>query len=290
MPIPESQLERWSNQGATTTAKNTHESIRTALERHEWSNGKPDIYLQGSYRNSTNIRGDSDVDVVVQLNSVFRHNLPDENKHKFGFVDSDYSWADFRQEVKTALVDRYGSENVQDGKKTLKLKTPNYLPADVVVAIQYRKYSSNPRSEADYIEGMTFYVPSESRWIVNFPKLHFANGTRKNADSNGWYKPTIRVFKNARSYLISKGAPQNLAPSYYLECLLYNVPIYNLGVSYQSTFLNTLRWLKEDANLTRFVSQNEQLALFGPLPEQWSEAEAHRLFEYMQILWDNWYE
>ena len=30
-------------------------------------------YLQGSYRNDTNIRGDSDVDLVLELNSVFKH-------------------------------------------------------------------------------------------------------------------------------------------------------------------------------------------------------------------------
>ena len=77
MGIPESQLETWSRQGATTTAVSTHESIRKALSADTSliTYQDYDSYLQGSYRNSTNIRGDSDVDVVVQLNSVFNSNV-----------------------------------------------------------------------------------------------------------------------------------------------------------------------------------------------------------------------
>ena len=76
MSIPESQLETWSHQGAITTAKATHESIGKALDSSEkLSQVKPEVYLQGSYRNSTNIRGDSDVDIVVQLNSTFQYDI-----------------------------------------------------------------------------------------------------------------------------------------------------------------------------------------------------------------------
>jgi tRNA nucleotidyltransferase (CCA-adding enzyme) len=72
MTISESQLETWARQGAVTTASNTHQSIRRALDAYDWPNGvRFESYLQGSYRNTTNIRGDSDVDLVVQLNSTF---------------------------------------------------------------------------------------------------------------------------------------------------------------------------------------------------------------------------
>jgi hypothetical protein len=186
MPIPESQFERWSNQGAVTTAKQTHESIRIALDSYNWPNGKPEVYLQGSYKNNTNIRGDSDVDVVVQLNSIFRSNLTEAQKQRFGVTKATYSWYDFREDVKKALKEYYGSSKIQEGKKTLKVQT-SYLPADVVVCIQYRKYPSNANSVDNYVEGMTFYVPSECFWIVNFPKLHYQNGVEKNQRTNGWY-------------------------------------------------------------------------------------------------------
>ncbi len=283
--IPESQLERWSHQGATTTAKQTHESIRAALDRYEWPNGKPEVYLQGSYKNSTNIRGDSDVDVVVQLNSVFISNLTEEQKRRFGFVKADYTWSDFHSDVERALTEYYGVSKVRRGKKTLKVET-SYLPADVVVCIQYRKYPPNPRSEDDYIEGMTFYVPAESRWVVNYPKLHYENGTEKNKRTGERYKPTIRMFKNARTYLIDRGAPQDLAPSYFLECLLYNVPDDKFGGTLQETFCNVINWLLK-AELSKFRCQNEQLTLFGNSPEQWSEEKARRFLNYMANLWNN---
>ena len=287
MPIPESQLQRWSNQGATTTAKQTHKSIRAALDPYNWPNGKPEVYLQGSYKNSTNIRGDSDVDVVVQLNSVFMSNLMEEQKRRFGFVEADYTWSDFHSDVEQALTEHYGVSKVRRGKKTLKVET-SYLPADVVVCIQYRKYPPNPRSEDDCIKGMTSYVPTEDRWVVNYPKLHYENGVEKNKGTNQWYKPTIRMFKNARTYLIDRGeAPQNLAPSYFLESLLYNVPDSKFGGTFQDTFYSVINWLLE-ADLSEFRCQNEQLALFGNSPEQWSEEGARHFLERMVDLWNNW--
>lgn len=39
MTIPKSQLETWSNQGATVTSKSTHESIRNALSNYDWPDG-----------------------------------------------------------------------------------------------------------------------------------------------------------------------------------------------------------------------------------------------------------
>lgn len=286
MPIPESQLERWSHQGATTTAKQTHKSIRTALDRYKWPNGKPEVYLQGSYKNSTNIRGDSDVDVVVQLNSVFMSNLTEEQKRRFGIFTASYTWNDFHRDVERALIEYYGVSMVRRGRKTLKVETP-YLPADVVVCIQYRKYPPNPQSKGGYIEGMTFYVPSESRWIVNYPKLHYENGAAKNQQTNGWYKPTIRMFKNARTYLVERGAPQDLAPSYFIECLLYNVPNSKFGGSFQGTFYRVISWLMQ-TDLSGFRCQNEQDDLFGESPEQWSEEGARRFLKYMDDLWNSW--
>jgi predicted nucleotidyltransferase len=301
MPIPESQLETWSHQGAVTTAKQTHESIRAALKAYDWPKEvRYEVYLQGSYKNDTNIRGDSDVDVVVQLNStflldpIFLENLPADLKRLF--KDAPYRWVEFRRDVLKALLNYYGSRRVREGRKSLKVQTP-YLPADVVVSVRYlapspqyrtRKYPDRPRSKADFIEGMTFWVPSESRWVINYPKLHYENGVKKNRDTNGWYKPTVRMFKNARTYLVDKGViPADLAPSYFLECLLYNVPDGKFGTDLQSTFRKVIVWLRE-ADFSRFVCQNKQLLLFGSSPEQWSEDRAYRFLEAMVALWNNW--
>jgi len=288
MPIPESQLETWSHQGAVTTAKQTHESIRVALKAYDWPKEvRYEVYLQGSYKNDTNIRGDSDVDVVVQLNSTFFENLPVNLKRQFGFRDASYRWEEFRSDVLTALRNHYGPGRVREGRKSLKVQTP-YLPADVVVSVQYHKYPEPPRSKDNFVEGMAFWVRSEGRWVINYPKIHYENGVKKNEKTNKRYKPTVRMFKNARTYLVDRGViPPDLAPSYFLECLLYNVPNDKFGPNLQSTFREVIVWLQK-TDFGRFVCQNEQLLLFGSSPEQWSEDSADRFLEAMVTLWNDW--
>lgn len=123
MGIPESQLETWSNQGAVKTAKVTADSIKYALSIYEdW----PDsidykVYLQGSYKNNTNIRGDMDVDVVAQLDSTFYSNLTEEQKRQLGLSPSSYGWSEFRLDVKKALTDYFDSSSIVEGNKSLKV-------------------------------------------------------------------------------------------------------------------------------------------------------------------------
>ena len=52
--------------------------IQRSEERWRPTTGPPvtyDIYLQGSYQNDTNISGDSDVDVMLELKSTFYHDM-----------------------------------------------------------------------------------------------------------------------------------------------------------------------------------------------------------------------
>ena len=49
-----------------------------------------------------------------------------------------------------------------------------------------------------------------------------------------------RVLKNLRSRLITEGMLKSgVAPSYYLEGLLYNVPDSQFGKSFDDTFVNS---------------------------------------------------
>lgn len=297
MPIPESQLETWSHQGAVTTAKQTHESIRKALHPYTWPTGvKYEVYLQGSYKNTTNIRGDSDVDVVAQLDSTFESDLSeltDYQKilHKQAHPDATYLWKNFRADVLTALRNYFGYSAVDDtGNKSLKVVgNSNRLPADVVACIQFRKYKYfRSLNDQNYVEGMLFWTLREGRKVINFPKVHYQNGTEKNGRTSSRYKPTIRIFKNARTYLVNQGIiSKELAPSYFLECLLYNVPDRNFTFNHQNTFCNVVNWLQE-ANMTRFLCQHEQFPLFGNTPEQWSSSNTKDFLDMLVDLWHNW--
>lgn len=299
LPIPESQLQIWSNQGAVASAKLTHESIRKALtdKSSPVADMKCEVYLQGSYKNDTNIRGDSDVDVVVQLDSSFMPDtsaLPDADKvlYKSAFSDATYIWDKFKADVRKALRAYYGSSAVSEGRKALKIPgASGRLNADVLACFQYRKYLRF-RSGTDqaFIEGVEFFAPAENRWIINFPKLHYENGVRKNAQpaTAGMYKPIVRMFKNARTYLSDRSMiPNGLVASYFLECLLYNVSDSLFGTQYQQAFVNIVNWLTK-ADLSKFVCQNGQTQLFGNTPEQWSTSNADQLVIKLIELWNNW--
>lgn len=282
MAIPESQLETWSHQGAITTAKATADSIKNALNAY---NDWPDeidfeVYLQGSYKNDTNIRGDSDVDVVAQLNS-FYSNLSEDQKGNLGLSPASYGWTDFRTDVLKALKNYYGQSFITEGNKSLKIKANNgRLPADVVVCAQYRKYKSV--DNYNYVEGICFWSKKDNRQIINYPKVHYDNGVSKHQNSSKWYKPLVRMFKNMRGYISGDSTP-----SYFLECMLYNVPNANFGTSYQGTFCNIVNWLNK-ADLENFICQNGQLKLFGMTPEQWNIIKQKKFTNNLIPLWNNW--
>ena len=79
----------------------------------------------------------------------------------------------------------------------------------------------------------------------------------------------------------------NAAPSYFIECLLYNVPDDRFGPELAPTYLGILTWLKT-ARLNDFQCQNGQLPLFGPQPEQWSVKKARAFVKALQEMWDTW--
>lgn len=283
MAIPESQLETWSHQGAVTTSKATADYIKNALNAYsdwpEWIDFE--VYLQGSYKNDTNIRGDSDVDVVAQLNSTFYNNLSEDQKRTLGLSPASYSWSNFRADVLKALKDYYGQSQITEGNKSIKIKANNgRLPADVVVCSQYRRYKTV--SSDDYVEGMCFWTRNDDRQVINYPKVHYDNGVSKHQNSSKWYKPVVRLFKNSRGNISG-----DTTPSYFLECMLYNVPNTNFGVSYQDTFCNVVNWLNE-ADLEGFVCQNGQLKLFGSTQEQWNTNQAKAFIKNLISLWNNW--
>jgi hypothetical protein len=78
MAIPESQLEDWSHQGSITQSKATYGTVKRSLEApdtHYAGGNSFEVFLQGSYGNDTNIYAESDVDVVIRLDSVYYYDV-----------------------------------------------------------------------------------------------------------------------------------------------------------------------------------------------------------------------
>ena len=285
MSISEEQLKTWSNQGAQTSSQNTNNSIRKALELHSWPTGMNyEVYLQGSYPNATNIYGNSDVDIVVESTNIYYDDRPPILKHQMGWHKSSYEWDDFRVEVYRALTNSYGLHKVTQANKCIKVKGDgsNRLNADVVPCCTYRHY----RETTLTVNGITFWTQSGSR-IVNYPKLHLENGQRKNTTCLSQYKPNIRVFKNARN----KAQSNNPYPSYFLECLLYNVPSSNFRNTHTATYTNCIGWLyqaTQNNQLDGFLCQNGVQLMFGYDLNQSNTADAIRLIHDLVHLWDQW--
>ena len=296
MPIPENQLKIWAQPGMVKGAKNTHAAIRNALSRHQWPEDvRYRTYLQGSYRNNTHLRRQSDVDVVVELTSIPIRDgslLPDSQKRLFygSFPEQEYGWRRFRRDVLRVINAGFGQSRVREGRKTLKLvmESPE-IPVDVVVAVRYLKYTeySGPYSYRN-IEGMGLYLPTESRWTVSYPHRHRRNGVEKEKATNWWFRRTIRMFKNARAQLVEEGrlAPTT-ARSYQIECLLYNVPDGLLASSYQSAYSSALYWLQRN-DLSRFSSQNKLVPMFDGDPDSWNERDARALVDALVKQYEGW--
>ena len=296
MVIPENQLKVWARPGTVKGAKNTHAAIRNALAQHRWPEDvRYRTYLQGSYRNNTHLRRQSDVDVVVELTSLPVRDgslLPGSQKRLLegSFPEPEYGWRRFRRDVMRAVTDSFGASRVREGKKTLKLvmESPE-IPVDVVVAVRYLRYTEySGRRSYKNTEGMGLYLPTESRWTVSYPHVHRRNGVVKEKATHWRFRPCIRMFKNARAQLVDEGRlGHGTARSYQIECLLYNVPDRLLTGSYRSVYSSALNWLDKN-DLTRFSCQNKLVPLFDGGPDSWNERDARTLIDALVKQYEDW--
>lgn len=231
MPASREDLRTWTAPGTQDAAQATYRSIETALTRAPGLRGRSfETFLQGSYANATNIRGDSDVDIVTMLRDTYSVDLsrlpPAQVKswHVRALPVSYKEW-DFRRDVRTALQGHYGGGRVDAKNKCIRVrKTHGYVDADVVPSLQHRVYLEFTGSGNDrWIEGIKIY-PVQGTPIVNFPKEHIRNGQAKNQRCQQRYKPTVRQIKRLRHRAEAEGRlSPSLAPGYLLECMVHNV-------------------------------------------------------------------
>lgn len=254
MAIPEAQLDTWSAIGSITQSATTYETIRKVLNdsTSPYYMKSFAIFLQGSYGNNTNVHRDSDVDIVMCLDQTYYSDttaLPDiaKTNHEANTVAATYGYPEFRKEVIAWLTNHFGSD-VIPGKKAIFIKgNGTRRDADVLVCAQHRRYRASSNG-ADYLydEGICFW--SQGVQIVNFPKQHADNCTTKHQNTKSRFKPMVRVYKNMRNRMLDDGLLQEgVAPSYFIEGMLWNAPENLFSASYSDTFVATFNWiLNED--------------------------------------------
>lgn len=296
MPIPESQLDTWSHQGSVQQSSATYQTIKTALEdtKAGYCDKEFEVFLQGSYGNDTNIYAESDVDVVIRLDSIWRsdlNNLPADQQVAYhrSYPNATYTFDEFKSGVATRLSNAFGASNITQGNKAFKIK-PNgsRRSADVVPCYQYRRYRRFiSTSDQLYIPGVIFPTGSTGE-IINYPKLHSENCTARHQEAGQWLKPMVRIVKNIRTKLVDDGViSKDTALSYYLECMLCNAPNENFGNSYQDTFYKCFTWLLQ-TDRSKLRCAHNQFPLLGNSNVQWSPNNCDQFLDAVVKLWKGW--
>jgi hypothetical protein len=294
MAIPESQLDTWSHQGSVAQSRDTYATVKRALEASDTKYAAKSfkVFLQGSYGNDTNIYAESDVDVVIRLDSIYHYDVTALNPQELAafnaaFVPGTYPYADYKAHVVEALEESF-EDDVKPGTKAIKIKANgSRRSADVVVATEFRRYYSGPFG-VQFERGICFFDSSGDR-IANYPKQHSANCTTKHQATNGWFKPMVRILKNMRSRLADEGTiEQGSAPSYFLEGLLYNVPNDKFGNKYGDTFVAAMNWILE-AKRSDLLCANEQYYLVRDSAATcWPCANCAAFLDAVVKLWTDW--
>ena len=125
MGIPESHLETWAKQGSVTQSSTTYATIKRALEARDagYANQLFEVFLQGSYGNDTNIYAESDVDVVIRLDSVYYYDITaltadDQARFNAALIPGGYPYSDYKADVVAALTKSFGTAVVPARKRS----------------------------------------------------------------------------------------------------------------------------------------------------------------------------
>lgn len=255
--------------------------IKEILEKFETSFGdKIKVFLQGSYKNNTNINSNSDIDIVAQLYTVFMSNIgnsEDNKKLNFSKNFSDYEKKCydesfdsttkhelFKNELFNFLNNNLQKENVSKWSKTIKCKIKNStFTFDIVPAIEYRFYKEFINKNTKFIEGNAIYNDKKSQYIINFPKQTYKNSIKKMELTDFFYKRTVRIFKNIMHNDIKDEYLK--ISSFALESILYNVEnnIYKIKNDNERVLKICLWVLFNDNKFNSWKEPNEILLLNG---------------------------
>jgi hypothetical protein len=270
-------------------------ALRKALSPSPRLDTRPyEIFGQGSRVNNTYLERASDIDLVLMLKVPFESNIDALDKASIDKFQeqhpaADYNWQQFREDVLAALGESYV---VRVGRRCLNVDDTNSLfgeMVDILVAAEYRLYSPFSVPGAERYEQGVFFRDHEGQPIVNFPKQHRRNGEGKDLRTGGQFKKVVRTAKRVRrlaeqEQMIAKGT----APSYLLECLLYNVPDYVYRTSSPSdAYRDAIEWLRrcnreDPVSFAELPCQNGINRLFGTNPDQWEAFKTGRIIGRLQ--------
>lgn len=243
-------------------AKRTHKQIRAHLESDEKLNKYfVNTKLQGSYRHSTNVRNDSDVDMNCRTEMIYRPALDwlkskpaspglqsEVQRYNANHSPASFTFLQYRADVLASLIRKYGT-SVKNGNKAIKVEgSSTLLDADVLPCIEHRRYRYyNSSTDNDYYRGIAFQSKEGGSWIINYPDKNYENLTDKNVTTNGKLKDTIRIVKRIRNLMANAGGWSiDRSPSFYVECLIWNAPTRLFSGTHADIVFHVLTYLYSD--------------------------------------------
>ncbi len=225
----EADFREWSRPPTTTEEQkctNAESVVRNAISSYAgFTKRNIDVFVQGSYRNGTNVRADSDVDICVRCMDVCFCDIPAGfSNSDFGLVNATYTCTEFKNDVEQALKGYLGVSSVSRGKKAFDLHQNTYrIDADVVPTFEHRRYSIHD-CQYTYLSGTELHPDGGAR-IINWLAQNYKNGTLKNSQTGTRFKKLVRVLKRLCNEMVAVGnTAAKSIPSYLIECLVWNAP------------------------------------------------------------------
>ena len=287
----EERFRAWSKPPGKTEQdrmENAEKAIKNAIHAsHDLRVRNIRVFAQGSYRNNTNVRQDSDVDIAVVCQDVFLPEYPPGMTQKdFGDSDSNYYYFTFKNEVGKALVDYFGSTAVTRGNKAFDLHETSYhVDADIAPFFEHRRYHRN----GEYLTGVELRpdngIPPK---VINWPDQHYENGVAKNLATGRRFKAVVRILKSLANEMAEAEIQiAHRIPGFLIECLVWNVPNnYFNHPSYTQDVRGGLAHLitntLSDNQCNEWGEVSELKYLFRPT-QKWTRSDAN-LFLY--AAWD----
>jgi hypothetical protein len=287
MNISEETFISWSQGPGKTEAEkcaNAESAVREAISNDDaLVHEDITVFPQGSYRARTNVRRESDVDICIRYNTTFFPDYPaGKTREDFGNIPGTMKFADFKNLVESALINRFGRESVKRGNKAFDVHANTYrIDADVVATFEHRRYTGQyyPNGDHYYLSGVAFDADNGTR-VINWPQQNYDNGVAKNERTNRHFKRLVRIIKRLRYKMEDEGiaAAKNI-PSFLIECLVWNCPdaaflhdTYSADTRYvlAHLFNNT----RKDEECQEWGEENELKYLFR-VGQPWTRQQVH---------------
>jgi hypothetical protein len=302
--IREDQLATWTKPAfgnEEERAVYTENTIRAAVNAHPLIRTLPTrVFAKGSYKNNTNVRRDSDVDVAVEYTGIIYPTYDDSADSAavdraqgltpysgpFLTASGDSDMQQFKNAVGEALIGAFGTSAVTRHNKVFTVReTTRSLAADVIPCATHRHYWG-PRSLA---EGIRLLPDRPAVPVDNFPQQHYDNGVAKNLVAARRYKRVVRILKSLENRMVADGA-HSAVPGYLLECLVYQAPLQCFAAaSWAQRVRDVLAHLwtatEDAASESQMLEVNEVKLLFHPT-QKWTRDEArsfvHAAWQYVK--------